>query len=356
MLFNKKKEYSVKNIKVILVLIFIISNLLLGQGKIKTASYWTAPTMTKGQAEALAKYDLLIVDFENTINNEAYLNLIKIINPEIKLLAYSNPFEIWDQTVIDRPLQGEWIKQIKEKYPDWLLKTTTSNKVVFYPGMRLTNMTSVCPRYNVPDLGLINFNDWMSNNLLLTVLNNHIWDGYFMDNAGGNIAWINDLIDADLNHLPDEISDLDYNHATGIHDFLKKIREVKGTSFILMGNKGSVEFMDILDGRMFEFFPNNYLGDKSDFGFWQSLTNAKQTGKYTVILVKPTDIDFGYATVRLLGNHAYLAVGHNNPNYYEQYEYDLGDPDDDQITIEIKTSKGRMIIDPSRKKAKINYK
>lgn len=345
-----------KNIKVVFVLIFMVSELLLGQGKIKKAVYWTAPTMTKSQAEILAKYDLLIVDFENAINNEIFLNLIKVINPEIKLLAYSNPFEIWDQTVIDRPLQGEWIKQIKEKYPDWLLKTATDQKVIFYPGMRLTNMTSTCPHYDVPGLGLINFNDWMSHLLLTKVLNNAVWDGYFMDNAGGNIAWINDLIDADLNRLPDKVRDLDYNHATGVSNFLKKIRETKGKSFILIGNKGSVEFMDVLDGRMFEFFPNNYLGDKSDFGFWQSLTNAKQTGKYTVILVKPTDIDFGYATVRLLGNDAYLAVGHNNPNYYEQYDYDLGDPQDDQIIIELKTTNGQIIIDPSRKKAKINYK
>lgn len=336
-------------------LFIVFCGILSGQ-KIKIAAYWTSPNMTIMQAEALAKFDLLIIDFENNINNPTCLNLIRSRNPDVKLLAYSNPFEIWDQPVADRPLQSQWIKEITEKYPNWLLTTTEGYKVIFYEGMRLTNMTSVCMRYHVSELGFINYHEWMSNNLLLTVLSNPIWDGYFMDNAGGNVSWVNNLIDADLNKQPDNESELDIAHASGVHDFLKKIREAKGCKFIITGNKGSVEFIDALDGRMFEFFPNNYLGDESDFGFWQSLTNAKQTGNYTIILVKPSDIDFGYAAVRLLGNNAYLAIGHNNTRYYEQFDYELGNPDQDQIIIQISTNNGLITIDPSRKKSKITFK
>lgn len=311
-----------KTDKIFFILVLIISGFSYAQ--VKTAVYWTSPIMSSNAAISMAKNDLVIVDLENLVNNYDCLEQIKKTNPKIKLICYSNPMEFFTQDIGNRPLQVSWTRSLMDNYSPWLLKTGKGQDAIFYPGMRMLNISSTCPRIDQQTYG-----DWMANYLLTNILNDPIWDGYFLDNGGGNISWLysgkGDQIDADNDFCPDVDSCLDLAWSDGIRHFLMKIRQAKGSNFILMANKGSVEFMDILDGRMFEGFPCNYLGDKRDGGWHQCLANSQKTGKYTIFQAKNNSmLEFIFASSLLIDN-VYVCASQNTPKYYH-LDGDLGKP------------------------------
>lgn len=297
-----------------------------GKYQVKSTAYWTYPRLTLQEAEDLAPYGLIIIDLENFWNNPESLIKIKEINPSAKLVCYSNPMEFFDPVLSDRPQQQRWSQRIATHYASWLLKTAEGSAAIFWPGMIMLNLSAACPTYETPEFGEINYGQWMAQEIL-RLLENPIWDGYYMDNGGGNISWLyqdkGTQIDADGDGQADENSRLDSTWSLGVHDFLKMIRQAKGPDFILLANKGSVEFMDVLDGRFFENFPCDYLGDKQDGGWHQCMYNALQTGPYTTLQVPSSDdAEFGVASALLVD--AYVAIGQDNLRNYPQLRHRLG--------------------------------
>jgi hypothetical protein len=264
--------------------------------------------------------------------------------------------ETFFQIVANRPMQSYWTTWIREHYPAWFLKTDNGKPAVFWIGMRMMNISSSCPKVNGQTYG-----DWMASFLLKSVLSDDIWDGYFMDNGGGNISWVygdrRTKIDADNNSVADNDSLLDKSWSEGVHSFLKKIREVKGKKFIILANKGSKEFMDVLNGRMFETFPCDYLGDKKDGGWWQGIKNSDKTGKYTVFQVIAEDLEFGLASA-LLKDNVSIAVGQDNPKFYPILETKLGKALGKMKILKGKVCRrnfqnGYVTVIPSRREGKI---
>jgi len=329
--------------KKLIFLLLMIWTASLSAQKIKSANYWISPIMSIEQARALSanKYNLIIVDYENMVNNHSSLDTLKLLNPGTKLLAYANPVEIFEQPLPNRPLQNSLIERVNKRYPAWLLRNSSGESVVFYKGMKMMNMSSVCPKINKR-----NYGEWFADTLISKVLSDPIWDGFFMDNASRSVSWIAPNIDADNDWLADSSCVLDQHWGDGIHNFLKKIRIAKGKDFILIGNRGSVDFTDLVDGRMFEFFPNDYLGGRKDGGWWQSMSNASQTGEYTIFLVKEKDLEFGLASALLLDN-ILIAIGQNNTKFYPQLQENAAEGG----VIKIQRQRGSKITEviPSKK-------
>ncbi len=297
------------------------------QREIKTACYWTSPIMAKEQARELAKFSLLIIDMENMFNNKASLRLLKRLNSGIKLICYSNPMEFFVPMMPGRPIQKRWHHETPA-YPRWSLRRGDGSEANFWPGMKMMNLSSLCPDYDE-----IKYSQWIADKLLTEVLDDPIWDGYFMDNGGGNISWIfantYSQLDIDDDGVSDSSSKIDQAWEEGIRSFLSRIREAKGDDFILMANKGSVEFMDLLDGRLFEGWVNNYLGSKTNDGWDQCFENAKRMetefgAKYTVFQVSSSaELDYALASAALL-DYVYVAVGQDNYRSYPAFELSPG--------------------------------
>ena len=316
----------------------------------KVGAYWTSPTMSQEEAIKLARFHLVIADMENLVNNPGSLRLLKKLNPRIKLLAYSNPMEFFVPMVANRPLQKRMLDDVLENYVAWFLKSAEGNPVMFWKGMRMMNLSSYCP--------VINGLDWPAYHasfLLANVLADPLWDGYFMDNSGGNVSWIdNGNIDANNDHRQDNVEDLDQAWSGGIRKFLTTIRQAKGSGFILVGNKGSAEFLDLFNGKMFEEFPNDYLGDKTAGGWHQSMKNYGQTGPYSIIQSKPNGRLFGLASALLGGG--YYVCGQNDNNWYDEYQ-DLGpalSKADEKFGRKFR--KGEVMVWPEQRKGQIIYK
>lgn len=303
---------------------------------IKTAAYWTSPTMGKQDAINLARHDLLIIDLENKFNNRQRLLEIKKMNPAVIILAYSNPMEIFMTLYHSRPWQNKVIEEITKNYPGWLLKTVNREKQTlqfahFWPGMIMLNMSSTCPRINGE-----RYNEWMAKKLKREILSDPIFDGYFQDNGTVNISWVyqnnQEKIDINADNQADLNAFIDKSWSKGQKQFLRSIRRYfnKRSLFlsrkmIIVTNKGDTNLLNLVDGKFFEKFPNDYLGDKWAFGWKQSMDNARQTGPYTILQVERRFLSFGLASALLLDN-AYLAVSQDDAGIFPEFEINPGKP------------------------------
>lgn len=289
--------------------------IITAQAQIKSAVYWTAPTMPAGMAEKLSCNDLLIVDYENLVNNKGELEKIKELNPKIKLLIYSNPMEVWDTAKPNRPLANDLLKQLPVVFR---LKQANGKPVVFWQGMKMMNLSVHCPKVNGQNY-LEYYAEW-----LLKILADSLINGYFQDNGTSTVSWTNNKIDADNNGATDTAAVLDTAWKIGVTNFLNIIRKAKGDSFIIITNKGEKTFFSFNNGVMFEKFPNNYLGDNRAFGWYRCIENAEQAGKYTIFQVDFKNLEFGLASSLLLDN-VYFALG-QNMQIPKEYIFPIGKP------------------------------
>lgn len=311
---------------------------------LKTAAYWTHPIMSQKDALSLAKHDIVIVDLENKFNNRNTLLYLKRLNPNVKILAYSNPMEIYAKLHNTKPWQNQVINYITKMRTSWMLMTVGSlNGVVYgnyaryYPGMLMLNMSEVCPEIEGQK-----YYEWMADKLIREVLSDPIFNGYFEDNGTWNVSWMYldhlEKIDIDYDGRAEKDAYIDKQWERGQTHFLKKIKKYgkKRTrqlrrsfpdedDFIIITNKGDLSFLDKVDGKFFEKFPNDYLGDKWAGGWLQCIQNAEKTGPYTIFHVERDNIDLGIASSLLLDN-VYLAIGQDVAGYFPELDVPSGPP------------------------------
>jgi len=108
-------------------------------------------------------------------------------------------------------------------------------------------------------------------------------------------------------------------------DSLARVTTTVKEDFLIITNKGDTNLLQFVDGKFFENFPNDYLGDKWANGWQQCLDNARLTGPFTVFQVDRASIDFGLASSLLLDN-IYLAISQDDAGIFPQFYLDLGNP------------------------------
>lgn len=349
---------------------------------LKTAAYWTSPTMQPSDVERLARHDILIIDLENKFNNRERLLELKLLNPEIKLLVYSNPMEIFLSTYNNRPWQNKVINEIINNRPEWLLKTIARRAdgrleeryAQFWTipnPMTMLNMSSVCPKIK----GEI-YVEWMAKKINQEILSDPIVDGYFQDNATWEIVWMfagkQEKVDINGDKKPDRDEIVNRYWEKGVSHYLKLIREGNshyrffsrlfkkpGKEMIIISNKGDLHFLNRVNGKFFEKFPNDYLGEKWLGGWRQCVSNAKQTGPYTIFQANRANIDFVLASALLLDN-VYLAISQDDSGIFPELEINLGEPlgtfKYDQRVYTRKYTRGMVTVWPADKKGLITQR
>lgn len=326
---------------------------------VKTAAYWTSPIMSSSDVMNLAKHDIVIADLENQFNNRANLLELKRLNPGLILIAYSNPMEVFVHKLQNRPWQDKVIDELSKR-PQWFLRTInrksgheTKKIASYWPGMIMLNMSSACPK-----IYFRNYSKWMAKKIKNEILCDSVWDGYFMDNGLSNISWIypnsNEKIMIDGKN-ENSNSETDQKWKEGVGDYLSII---KTTNKIIISNRGSLDFLDKIDGKLFENHPNNYLGSKWANGWKQCFDNTKKTGPLTIFKVDRNNIMFGLTSC-LLHDNVYLAIGQDDAGYFPELNVDLGFPQGKtksnlRGTIFYRCfEKGVVIVEPLKKRGVI---
>lgn len=299
---------------------------------IEKAIYWTSPVMDPMVVAEVAKFDLVIADLENWVNNPESLKALKRLNPKLKLIMYANPMELYHRPMDNRKIGWQLYNMVKEPpYDKWWLKTTMGENIVFYKQLPLwmMNLSTDCPKVNGQTWSQY-FARFLTEKMFV---HEPRPDGFFGDNPTCYIGWINNellkpkngLIDSNRDGVADKGDVLDKNWCDGQKEFYSIILKAMGKRFLVITNKGELNLMQpikLVNGIMFEEFPNNYLGDKMAGGWYQCLENYLEAGNQSIIHSKwPADPEhFRFVFYSAMLGDGYFMAGHSNRNWYAEYD------------------------------------
>lgn len=302
----------------------------------RLANYFLHWQLDDEKAEALAKWDVLVLDMEAQVTSRSQLEKIRSLNPDIIILAYISSQEIMtDATYL--PSDSLRQKLLANIYPTWWLKDLNGQKVSFWPGTAMLNLSDGA---GLSDLGE-RFNDYLPQFVEREIKNSGLWDGVFYDNLWGDICWLNSgAIDLNNNQTSLACAEINRAWSEGVKKMLAKSRSLLGDDFIITGNgQAYLPYTPYLNGLMLENFPPTWEknGDWSaSFSNYLNLNDQITRRPQINIINRSIENANNYNSARfglanaLLGDAYYSAdksiYDHGQTWWYDEYNVDLGAP------------------------------
>lgn len=287
----------------------------------KNGALWYLPTMTETQAKNLAQYDVIVIDYENFINNPKVIEVLIKNNQELKIFLYLNPTEIFEPMWDDKPWSINLLKEL-QKHPQWWMHKPNGEKIGMWEKMKTLNMRADCPVYD--DQSYWQF----IANRFIEILDDPRIVGCLVDNSWGGdksgICWIDTHQGQEFDFDRDGKADKDYYEIDrqwerGFTNFLKAIRKAKGKEFIIVANPGNLSYLREVDGKQFEYFPYEHHHLEHYQNHWEA--NIFIARKYDIVFINPSKDNYflGLCSSVMLDN----AVFFNDQNQLYQDKYDL---------------------------------
>ncbi|NCD00985.1 hypothetical protein EOL94_02750 [bacterium] len=316
-------------ILLILIALSLLLSLSIKAQKIKYANYWLLPTIEN--VEDLSRYDMVIVDKENILNNKDSLYLLKEKNPNVILLLYLNPIEIFSEKYLikygDKPFTTMIYKYLSATNK-WWLKNTDGEIAYFDPRQQMLNMSSSSEKIHVSyykkDMQYWEFIAQMQLDILLK---DTILDGIFEDNFE-TFEWIGDKsiekdaykrtgnkkFDIDGDGKADSRDKFRIKWEEGMELRLKKILK-EHPDFIVIGNKGKVFLPEYCNNKMFENWPNIHLADRGTkaTAYNKNMQNLLLLDSLSII--NPDDENYfwlAFASAMLIDKPVFLSINQND--------------------------------------------
>ena len=320
-------------ITILAILIFIPHFVSADEAYPRLANYFLKWEMTATEAEDLSKWDLIILDMENQENNPELIKKIRQLNPDIKILAY-----VTSQEIMDNPedYRNAWMRQLlsEQIIDEWYLRDDNGNKVVNWPYTSMLNLSEKAGRNSAGQ----RYNEFLPYFVRDHLQASGLWDGVFLDNVWGDVAWVNGAnLDLDNNGSRDSALVANSLWAEGTAKILRLTRELCGRDFIILGN-GRVHwpYQKNLNGMMLEGFPSSWenggtwAGSMETYSKLQTL-NASPSVPVINIYEKNQEnyklFRFGLAST-LLGDgyfsFDYDVTSHGQTWWYDEYDVNLG--------------------------------
>ncbi len=298
------------------------------------ANYFLKWSISDSEVIELSKWDLLVLDMENQVNNPQKIKKIRELNPDIKILAYITTQEIRNSCDSnDIKLRCELLSEINDSN---YLKNTSGDKLSFWPNSSLLNVSGT-------------WNEILPKFVKDKIYSSGLWDGIFYDNLWGNISWFNNgNIDIDNDYDLDDKTFIDSLWKSGILKIISSTRILSDNNFIIMGN--SIEDKDVLyytNGTMVENFQTKSWKNIMPLYLTQNIftpntaiinSNTGNTGNKNDY----KKMRYGL-TSALLGN-GYFAfdygdMDHAQLYWYDEYNTKIGSPISNPINLKTNTSK-----------------
>ncbi|MCX6798402.1 MAG: putative glycoside hydrolase, partial [Candidatus Falkowbacteria bacterium] len=293
------------------LILMIFSLLAISQLKAQPMTeHYYLPTMGEYQALNAAKHSQAIIDLENIYNNPEMIDLIIQKNPDIKLILYWNLVEWFDPMFSDKPWSNKILTELKKR-PGYWLKQANGQAVAFWPGMKMINLTGNCPKIQGK-----NYREFIIDKLK-EVLADKRFKGIMIDNLWTNIDWLahygsNQSIDADLDGKPDNLGVLNTSFQREARLFVNDVRKLKGADYIIIANPGNLSCLDLINGKVFEGFPDQNLGDKTNDGWNINMAYADNGKNYNIFNARENNLFFTLCSAMLLDD-VYVSYKQNEP-------------------------------------------
>ena len=192
--------------------------------------HWNLDT---NKARDLAKWDLVILDMDIQANNPGTIEVMRRINPDIKIFAYVPLAEV-NQDISTLPSYS-LRKQLTQGIPDsWYLTNPAGERLSFWPGNWIVNISNECPR-----VGGRRWNEYLSSFVKDKIISSGLWDGVFYDNGWDEVTYFAGS-SLDLNRDGNAAGYADANRLwkEGIISTLDRTSSLLGGSHLVMLNDG----------------------------------------------------------------------------------------------------------------------
>lgn len=266
---RENKLFSIKKKVATCLLIFVfgfvcnflqVKNVFAQASSPKLANYFLGWDLTEAKAKELAKWDLVVLDMEIQARYPDLLRKMKQWNPKIVLLVYITPQEIIKNANTSYSKMRQ--KLVAGIYDDWYLKDNSGNRLSWWPGTYLLNITDDAPVHNGQRL-----NSYIANFVSTELLSSGFWDGVFYDNSWDNITYFAGK-NISLANSSVASNDLDKKWQQGLIGIYNQTRNSYNKSVILLGNNHNTLYLQELNGKLLENFSSTD---------WTSVMNTLKT-------------------------------------------------------------------------------
>lgn len=291
-------------------------------------------TFSEEEIQKLAHFQIVILAIQNQVTNRDVLVRLRQMNPSITILGYTSgvEFPLYTLEKIEWRDDMPWHRLQKNLSPEWFLKKSNGEHMAFWPGTVLMNPG----RKNVTGQTYAEyFGQFLTDNVLSTGL----WDGIFFDTVWDGIWWNSHDADIDGDGIADGKEKTDRAWRDGQNLLFKTIRDRASDRYLLVGNGVLEPYMQYLNGRMFESFPDANEGGWA--GSVQKYQNVTHLGIDPTLSVINTDtgntgnwqnwarMRYGLATTLLFNGYYSFDWGSEDRDrlyWYDEYDVSLGKP------------------------------
>ncbi len=277
----------------------------------------------------LAKWDIVVLDMDQTYQFPERLREIKRINPNTKLLAYVNSSEVSEARF--RGGEGSPGKKMANRIPEaWFLARPDASRIQWWAGNWIMNASDRCPIVNGQ-----RWNQFLGGYIRDEIMTQGVWDGVFLDAAYGEVTPFSGTnIDIDRNGIKDDAKTVDQSWRKGMTDLIKGVRAANPN--ILIMNNSSAAYAEFTNGTLFENFPRG--GWAWPFSELRTALTKNAAPKISAINTNTNNQErqndyrwMRYGFTSALVADSYFSfdagdAGHHRTWWYDEYEAPIGTP------------------------------
>jgi len=276
----------------------------------------------------LARWDIVVLDMDQTFQFPDRVRQIKQINPNVKLLAYVSSSEI-AQARYGGDLRSPG-RKLASRIPEaFFLPRASGARASWWPGAYLLNASTLAP-----SVGGQTWRTFLGPFIRDEVMSTGLWDGVFLDAAYENVTgpFGNDL-DPDRNGKVNTPSEINATYKAGMRELIQNVRRAIGNDKIIINNS-SAAYADISNGVLYENFPRS--GFTGPFNELRSTLTKSPAPKVSAINTNtnnrenPNDFRLmRYGLTSALVADSYYSFdagdsGHHRTWWYDEYEATIG--------------------------------
>ena len=310
----------------------------------KTVNYFLHWSITESEARDLAKWDFLVLDMEVQENSPRELELIRQLNPKIKIIAYITSQNLFDSSFNSNEsvLRKELAQGIDNS---WWLHDESGNRLSDWPSAYVLNVTDYCNKSNGK-----RFNDFLPDFVSNNIKSSGLWDGVFYDNVWNGAGWFNNgNISLSSNGRRNSASDLNSAWVAGMKKIFDRTKSLWPQAIIVGNGSFISDYQNSLNGWMLEDFPTPWENGGAWSGVIESyLKLSVGSQNYNIVnasATSPTNYTrFRYGLTSALMGNGYYSFDYGPSNHaqfwwYDEYDVDLGGKQTVAYNILDKTNK-----------------
>ncbi len=199
----------------------------------------------------LAKWDVVVLDMDQSFQFPQRLAEIKRLNPNIKLLAYVSAGEIAASRFHGDPRSPGF--KLASRIPEaYFLPHANGSRATWWPGAWLMNASTLAPSVNGQT-----WRTFLGSFIRDEIMSTGYWDGVFLDAAYSDVtgAYGSDL-DPDRDGRGNPVSETNATYKAGMRELIQNVRKALGNDKLVINNS-SASYADVSNGVLFENFPRN---------------------------------------------------------------------------------------------------